>query len=87
MDNALARPGCSLIEVKLKRLPSEFVLEVHDNGQLDEADSSTLTWGKLLMDYYAKKRHAALTLQTSPDGGTVVRASFPAPAEVPEDAG
>jgi len=50
---------------QLKRLPSEFVLEVHDNGRLDEADSSTLTWGKLLMDYYAKKRHAALTVQTS----------------------
>jgi signal transduction histidine kinase len=87
VDNALARPRCSLIDVKLKRLPSEFVLEVHDNGQLDEADLSTLTWGQLLMDYYAKKRQVALAVMTSPDGGTVVRASFPAPAEVPENAG
>jgi signal transduction histidine kinase len=87
VENALARPGCSLIEIKLKRLQCEFVLEIRDNGQLDEADPNTLTWGQLLMDYYAKKRLVALTVEVSPDGGTVVRASFPAPAEVPENAG
>lgn len=87
VDNALVRPRCSLIEVKLKRSQSEFVLEIRDNAQLDEADSSTLTWGRLLMDYYAKKGHVALTVGGSPDGGTVVRASFPAPAEVPANAG
>ncbi len=87
MENALARSGCSLIEVKLKRLQGEFVLEVRDNGQLDEAESNTLTWGRLLMDYYAKKRLVALIVEAAPGGGTVVRASFPAPAEVPENAG
>ena len=87
VDNALARPGCALIEVKLKRLQGEFILEVRDNGRLDDADSNTLTWGRFLMDYYAKKRLVALTVETSPDGGTVVRASFPAPAEVPENDG
>ena len=87
VDNALTHPGCSLIEVKLKRLPSEFVLEVRDNGRLDEADSSTITWGRLMMDYYVKKGHVAFAVETPADGGTVVRASFPAPAEVPENAG
>ncbi len=87
VDNALARPRCSLIEVKLKRSQSEFVLEIRDNGQLAQTDSSTLTWGRLLMDYYAKKGHVALAVDASPDGGTVVRASFPAPAEVPAKAG
>ena len=87
IDNALVRPGCSLIEVKLKRLPGEFVLEIRDNGQLDELDSTTVTWGRLLMDYHAKKRHVTLVVEQNRDVGTVVRASFPAPAEVPESAG
>jgi signal transduction histidine kinase len=87
VDNALTRPGCSLIEVKLKRTPSEFVLEIRDNGQIDELDSSTVTWGRLLMDYHAKKRHVALAVGPLPDGGTMVRASFPAPPDTQENAG
>src|SRR5260370_28039443 len=81
VDNALARPGCSLIEVKLKRSQSEFVLEVRDNGRLDEADSNSMTSGRLLMGYYAKKRLVALTVEAPPSGGTVVLARFPARAQ------
>jgi signal transduction histidine kinase len=84
IDNALVRSGCSQIEVKLKRLPAEFVLEIRDNGHIDELDSSTVTWGRLLMDYHAKKRHVALSVQNIAKEGTVVQASFPAPVDLPE---
>jgi signal transduction histidine kinase len=85
VDNALAR-GCSLVEIHVKRSQGEFVLEVRDNGPFDEPDADNLSLGHLLMDYYASRGHVVLETAASPTNGTVIRASFPAPAEVPETA-
>ena len=76
VQNALARPECSLIDIQVKRSHGEFVIEISDNGQVDETASSAMPLGQLLMDYYASK--VALTIKSSPGKGTVIRAASPA---------
>jgi len=75
VQNALLQPGCSLIDIQVKRSHREFVLEVGDNGHADETISTALPLGQLLLDYYASK--LALTIKRSPEKGTVIRATFP----------
>jgi signal transduction histidine kinase len=75
VQNALARPGCSLIDIHVKRSHGEFVLEISDNGRVDETAAGELPLGQLLLNYYASQ--ASLTIQSSPQKGTVIRAAYP----------
>jgi signal transduction histidine kinase len=84
LDNAMARPRCSLIEIHLKRSQGEFILEIRDNAEIDEGDSHKLPLSRLLMDYYASKGQIAIEIQGAPNRGTVIRASHPLPQTVPE---
>jgi signal transduction histidine kinase len=77
VENALARPKCTMIEIQVKRARGECVLEVHDNGYPDGDGSITLSMGEMLMDYYATKSEVFLKTEASPEKGTVVRASYP----------
>lgn len=77
VDNALARPKCTMIEIQVKRARGECVLEVHDNGYLDATDSIAASLGQMLMDYYATKSEVSLTTKASSDQGTIIRASYP----------
>lgn len=77
LQNALARSGCSMIDIHVKRSHGEFVLEVADNGNVEETGSGALPLGELLMDYYASK--ASLEIRSAPEKGTMVRASHPLP--------
>lgn len=86
LDGALARPGCTLIEIQLKQTRAEFVLEVHDNGKTAEKDSSAPSLERLMMDYYASRSQVALEVQNSSNRGIIVRASHPVPAAVPGSA-
>ncbi|HYL74449.1 MAG TPA: histidine kinase [Bryobacteraceae bacterium] len=85
IEEGLARPGCSLIEIQLKRSQGEFVLEVRHNGKAHLNEDSEASFERLRMDYYASKSQVALDVSQSPNGGTVVRASYPMPA--PESGG
>jgi len=76
VQNALARPECSLIDIQVKRSHGDFVIEIGDDGRVDEPTSSALPLGQLLMDYYASK--VALTIKSAAGKGTVVRAAYPA---------
>ena len=78
LDLAMATPGCSLIDVHVKRAQGEYVLEISDNAPVDAAASAPL--GQLLMDYYASKNHVKLRTERVPRKGNTVRASFPLPA-------
>ena len=84
LDIARAAPGCSLIDIQVKRAQGEYVLEISDNAPVDETASAPL--GQLLMDYYASKNHVTLQIERTPGKGSVVRASFPLPAIVRENA-
>src|ERR1700730_11136064 len=76
VDNALARPRCTMIEIQVKRARGGCVPEVHDNGYLDAPDSIAVSLGQMLMDYYATKSEVSLKTKASPDQGTVIRASY-----------
>jgi signal transduction histidine kinase len=82
LDVAKATPGCSLIDVHVKRAQGEYVLEISDNASVDDKGSEPL--GQLLMDYYASKNHVTLRIERVPGKGSVIRASFPLPAAAPE---
>ncbi|HTA71115.1 MAG TPA: histidine kinase [Bryobacteraceae bacterium] len=86
VDNALARPGCTMIEIQIKRARGECVLEVHDNGHPDTADPITVSLGQMLMDYYATKNDVFLKVKESQEEGTVVRASYPLSGSLPRGA-
>jgi signal transduction histidine kinase len=80
LETAMAAPGCSLIDIYLKRSQGEYVLEITDNGNADDVEPDSEPLGRLLMDYYASKNHVTLKIQRTPGKGSLVRASFPLPA-------
>jgi signal transduction histidine kinase len=80
LDTALAAPGCSMIDIYVKRSQDEYVLEIADNASANGVDPDSEPLGRLLMDYYATKNHVALTIQRTPGKGSLIRASFPLPA-------
>jgi signal transduction histidine kinase len=80
LETALAAPGCSLIDIYVKRSQGEYVLEITDNGSADGVDPDSEPLGRLLMDYYASKNHVTLKIQRTPGKGRLIRASFPLPA-------
>jgi signal transduction histidine kinase len=84
LDLARRTPGCSMIDIHVKRAQGEYVLEVSDNAPVVSASSAPL--GQLLMDYYASKNHVTLRTERVAGKGSVVRASFPLPATATEDA-
>jgi signal transduction histidine kinase len=75
VQNALGRPKCSLIDIQVKRSHGEFVLEINDNGRVDEIAAGELPLSQMLMDYYASR--ASLTIHSTPEKGTVIRAAYP----------
>ncbi len=85
LETAIAAPGCSLIDIYVKRSQGEYVLEITDNGSADDVDPDSEPLGRLLMDYYASKNHVTLKIQRTPGKGSVIRASFPLPAATIED--
>jgi signal transduction histidine kinase len=84
LETAMVAPGCSLIDIYVKRSQGEYVLEIADNGNTDGADPVSEPLGRLLMDYYASKNHVTLKIQRTPGKGSLVRASFPLPAATRE---
>jgi two-component system sensor histidine kinase NreB len=75
VENALARPKCSIVEIQVKTARGACVLEVHDNGCL-ETGSIPVSLSQMLMDYYATDSEVSLKVTENPGAGTVVRASY-----------
>jgi signal transduction histidine kinase len=85
LETAITAPGCSLIDIYVKRSHGEYVLEITDNGGAHAADVDSEPLRRLLMDYYASKSHVTLKIQRTPGKGGLIRASFPLPAATFED--
>jgi signal transduction histidine kinase len=77
LDDAVARPGCSAIEIQVKQANGEFVLELSDNGTPENSSLSAPSLARLLLDYYAAKEHLTLTLKTSAGQGNLTRVTCP----------
>jgi signal transduction histidine kinase len=86
LENAVSAPGCSLIDIYVKRSHGEYVLEITDNGRADDLAGDSEPLGRMLMDYYASKNHVTLKVQRTPGKGSLIRASFPLPAVANEGA-
>ena len=84
LDLAKATPGCSLIDIHVKRAQGEYVVEISDNGPVDDTGSAPL--GQMLMDFYASKNHVTLKTERIPGKGSVIRASFPLPVAARQSA-
>jgi signal transduction histidine kinase len=80
LDAALARERCSVITIQVRHSRGEFVLEVNDNGEVDNSDSNPPSLDRLLMDYYASKERFNLTTKGSAELGNTLRVSCPASA-------
>jgi signal transduction histidine kinase len=84
LEVARTAPGCSLIDIHVKRAHGEYVLEISDNAEVNENAAAPL--GQLLMDYHASKNHVTLRMERLPGRGSFIRASFPLPAVAAEGA-
>ncbi len=83
-ENAVQHSGCSAIEIAVKSTRTATVLEVRDNGRgFDPADlvSGRRGLGLLSMEHYAAQAGVELTIISTRESGTTVRAATPEPAE------
>ena len=84
IENAVQHSGCSAIEIAVKSTRTATVLEVRDNGRgFDPADlvSGRRGLGLLSMEHYAAQAGVELTIISTRESGTTVRAATPEPAE------
>jgi two-component system NarL family sensor kinase len=84
VENAVQHSGCSAIEIAVKSTRTGTVLEVRDNGRgFDPADlvSGRRGLGLLSMEHYAAQAGLELTITSTRETGTTVRAATPDAAE------
>jgi|SRR4051794_1600645 two-component system NarL family sensor kinase len=77
VENAVQHSGCSAIEIAVKSTRTGTVLEVRDNGRgFDPADlvSGRRGLGLLSMEHYAAQAGLELTIASTRESGTTVRA-------------
>ena len=81
-ENAVQHSGCSLIEIAVQSSQHGAWMEVRDNGRgFDPADLEEMERGVglLSMEHHANEAGLRLTISSSRQFGTVVRAVVPAP--------
>jgi signal transduction histidine kinase len=84
VENAVQHSGCSAIEIAVKSTRTGTVLEVRDNGRgFDPADlvSGRRGLGLLSMEHYAAQAGLELSITSTRETGTTVRAAMPEAAE------
>jgi PAS domain S-box-containing protein len=84
VENAVQHSGCSAIEIAVKPTRTGTVLEVRDNGRgFDPADlvAGRRGLGLLSMEHYAAQAGLELTITSTRETGTTVRAATQGAAE------
>jgi len=82
VENAARHSGCSSIEIAVQSADSGVWMEVRDNGRgFDPADLNDVGrgLGLLSMEHHAAEASLDLTISSSRQSGTIVRAAAPAP--------
>jgi two-component system NarL family sensor kinase len=82
VENAARHSGCSLIEIAIQSPVSGAWMEVRDNGHgFDPADLQEMGrgLGLLSMEHHAAEAGLRLSISSSRQSGTIVRAALPAP--------
>ena len=84
VENAVHHSGCSSIEISVKSTRTGTILEIRDNGHgFDPADvmAGRRGLGLLSMEHYAVEAGLELSITSSLENGTLVRASTPGATE------
>ncbi len=84
VENAAHHSGCSTIEIAVQSADHHAWMEVRDNGRgFDPADLQKMGrgLGLLSMEHHAAEAGLRLSISSSRQSGTVVRAVLPAPEE------
>jgi two-component system NarL family sensor kinase len=84
VDNAVQHSSCSSIEISVKSTRTGTILEVRDNGRgFDPADvvAGRRGLGLLSMEHYAAEARLELSITSTLEGGTTVRAATPGATE------
>jgi PAS domain S-box-containing protein len=79
LTNVVRHAAASAVEIEFRRLPTEFVLEVRDNGRgiAPDAVKGIHSHGLLGMQERARPHGGKVMVVPQADGGTLVRARFP----------
>jgi signal transduction histidine kinase len=77
LEGCAARPGCSLVEVQVKRAQSNYVLEIHDNSDFLKLPAEERSFLEMMLAHYASQSAVDLKIRTIPGKGVVIRASHP----------
>jgi len=78
LEGCGARPGCSQVEVQVKRTQSDFVLEIHDNSDFSQLPAEERSFMEMMMEHYASQNGVTLKIRDIRGKGTMIRASYPA---------
>jgi signal transduction histidine kinase len=84
VENAAHHSGCSWIEIAVKSGDRGAWMEVRDNGRgFDPADLQEMGrgLGLLSMEHHANEAGLRLSISSSRQSGTIVRAAVPEPGE------
>jgi signal transduction histidine kinase len=82
VENAAHHSGCSLIEIAVQSTDRGASMEIRDNGRgFDPADLQEMGrgLGLLSMEHHAAEAGLRLSITSSRQSGTIVRAAVPAP--------
>jgi len=80
LENAVQHSGCSKIEIAVKSTRKATILEVKDDGQGFDPDDILGVrrgLGLLTMEHFAAQAGLQLTITSSSESGTLVRATLP----------
>ena len=80
VENCAMQAGCSQIEMQMKRTQADIVLEVRADCDISPSSSDAGAFPMMMMEYYAAESNIALSIKTSPEKGTVIRAGCPSTA-------
>ena len=85
VEDCASRPACSQIEIQVKRSQSETVLEIRADCHDSSPKAGGATFPVMMMEYYARQSDIPLSIKSSAEKGTLIRAIYPADiADIPE---
>jgi signal transduction histidine kinase len=85
VEDCASRPDCSQIEVQVKRVQAEAVLEVRADCHCAPPQSGAATFPVMMMEHYATQNEIPLSIKSSPGKGVSIRAAYPAEtSDIPE---
>jgi len=84
VEDCASRTDCSQIEILVKRVQAEIVLEIRADCHNFNPKTGSATFPVMMMEYYATQSEIPLSIKSSSEKGTLIRAAYP--AAIPDNA-